>query len=202
MVMDRHFGSLNIPAASLSSFNVLAVVVFAPIYERIIVPVACKITKTEGGISHLQRAGIGLLFVILAMLSAAIVETKRLQIARDEGLMHQNVAVPMIIFWQIPQYVLAGIGDMLNQIGMLEFFYDQAPDSMRSLCLALGLLTVSLGSYITSFIFTVVNWVTGWMPENLNEGHLDRLFLLFSGLSLFNLVVFAYFASRYRYKKK
>ncbi|KAJ3703512.1 hypothetical protein LUZ61_007217 [Rhynchospora tenuis] len=202
MVMDRHFGSLNIPAASLSTFNVLAVVVFVPIYDKIIVPVAHKITKTEGGMSHLQRAGIGLLFSILAMLSAALVERKRLQIAKDEGLMHQNVAVPMNIFWQIPQYVLVGIGEVFNQIGMLDFFYDQAPDSMRSLCLALALLTMSLGSYITSFILTIVHWVTGWIPENLNEGHLDRFFLLFAGLGLFNLVVFAYCASRYRYKKK
>ncbi|KAJ4766794.1 Protein NRT1/ PTR FAMILY 5.1 [Rhynchospora pubera] len=202
MVMDRHFGSLNIPAASLSSFNVIAVVVFAPIYDKIIVPVACRITKTEGGLCHLQRAGIGLLFSMLAMLSAAIVEMKRLQIARDEGLMHQNVAVPMTIFWQIPQYVLVGVGEVFNQIRMLDFFYDQAPDSMRSLCLALALLTVSLGNYVASFILTVVNRVTGWIPENLNEGHLDRFFFLFAGLSLFNLVVFVYCASRYRYKKK
>ncbi|KAJ4751351.1 Protein NRT1/ PTR FAMILY 5.1 [Rhynchospora pubera] len=202
MVMDRHFGSLNIPAASLSSFNVLAVVVFAPIYDKIIVPVACRITKTEGGMSHLQRAGIGLLFSILAMLSATIVETKRLQIASDESLTHQNVAVPMSVFWQIPRYVLVGIGEVFNQIGMLDFFYDQAPDSMRSLCLALSLLTVSLGSYVTSVVLAVVNGVTRWIPENLNEGHLDRFFLLFAGLSLFNLVVFAYCASRYRYKKK
>ncbi|KAJ3703011.1 hypothetical protein LUZ61_006716 [Rhynchospora tenuis] len=202
MVMDKCFGSLNIPAASVSSFNVLVVVVFAPIYDKIIIPVARRITKTEEGISHLQRVGIGLLFSILAMLSATIVEIKRLQIARDEGLVHQNVAVPMSVFWQIPQYVLGGIGEVFNQIGMLDFFYDQAPDSMRSLCLALALLTLSLGNYLTSFILTVVNRVTRWIPENLNEGHLDRFFLLFVGLCLFNLVLFAYYASRYRYKKK
>ncbi|KAF3322071.1 protein NRT1/ PTR FAMILY 8.3-like protein [Carex littledalei] len=202
MVMDRHFGSFNIPPASLLSFNVLSFVVFAPIYEKIIVPVARRFSKIEGGMSHLQRAGIGLFFSILAMLSAAIVEAKRLQIARDEGLTHENVAVPMSIFWQIPQYILVGVGEVFNQVGMLEFFYDQAPDSMRSLCLALALLTVSLGSYATSLILTVVNQVTGWIPRNLNEGHLDRYFGLVAGLCLINLVVFAYCASRYRYKRK
>ncbi|KAJ1686811.1 hypothetical protein LUZ63_018201 [Rhynchospora breviuscula] len=202
MVMDRRFGSINIPPASLSSFSVLAIVVFAPIYDKIVVPVACKFTKTEGGLPHLQRSGIGLLFSILAISTVAIVETKRLQIARDEGLMHQNVPVPMSIFWQIPQHVIIGIGEVFAQIGMLEFFYDQAPNSMRSLSMALALLTISLGSYVTSFILTVVNRVTGWIPENLNQGHLDRFFWLVSGLCLFNQVMFVYCASRYRYKKK
>ncbi|KAJ3703009.1 hypothetical protein LUZ61_006714 [Rhynchospora tenuis] len=202
MVMDTRFGSSNIPPASLSSFNVLAVVVFASIYDKLIVPVACRFTKTEGGMSHLQRTGVGFIFYILGISSAAIVETMRLQIARDEGLMHQKVAVPMSVFWQIPQYVLLGIGEMFSQVGVYEFFYNQAPDSMRSLCLALCLLTNSLGSYVTSFILTVVNGVTGWIPENLNEGHLDRFFWLVAGLCLFSLVMFVYCASRYRYKKK
>ncbi|KAJ4819980.1 Protein NRT1/ PTR FAMILY 8.5 [Rhynchospora pubera] len=201
MVMDRRFGSINIPPASLSSCSVLAIVVFAPIYDKIVVPVARRFTKTEGGLSLLQRSGIGLLFSILAMSTAAIVETKRLQIARDEGLMHQNVPVPMSIFWQIPQHVIIGIGEAFAQIGMLEFFYDQAPNSMRSVSMALALLTISLGSYATSFILTVVNRVTGWIPENLNQGHLDRFFWLVAGLCLFNQVMFVYCASRYRYKK-
>ncbi|KAJ3703010.1 hypothetical protein LUZ61_006715 [Rhynchospora tenuis] len=202
MVMDRSFGSFKIPPASLSSFSVLAIVVFAPIYDKKIVPVACRFTKTEGGLSHLQRAGIGLLISILAISTAAIVETKRLQIARDEDLIHQNVPVPMSIFWQIPQHVIIGIGEVFTQIGMLDFFYDQAPDSMRSLSMALALLTISLGSYVTSFILTIVNQITGWIPENLNDGHLDRFFWLVAGLCLFNLVMFVYCASRYRYKKK
>ncbi|XP_078158737.1 protein NRT1/ PTR FAMILY 8.3-like [Carex rostrata] len=202
MVMDRHFGSLNISPVSLSCFNVLAVVVFAQIYDKLIVPIACRFTKIEGGMSQLQRIGIGLFFSILAISSAAIVEAKRLQIVRDEGLMDKNVAVPMSIFWQIPQYTLVGVGEVFSQVGLLEFFYDQAPDSMRSLCMALAFLTISLGNYVTSFILTVVNRVTGWIPDNLNEGHLDRFFWLVVGLCLINLVVFAFCASRYRYKRK
>ena len=152
--------------------------------------------------SQLQRVGIGFFFSILAMSSAAIVEAKRLQIARDEGLMDKNVAVPMSVFWQIPQYTLVGVGEVFSQVGLLEFFYDQAPDSMRSLCMALAFLTISLGNYVTSFILTVVNRVTGWIPNNLNEGHLDRFFWLVAGLCLINQVVFVFCASRYRYKRK
>ncbi|KAF3328012.1 Protein NRT1/ PTR FAMILY 8.3 [Carex littledalei] len=158
-------------------------------------------TGKDRGLSPLQRAGIGLFFAVLAMVSTAIGETKRLEVATNEGLVHEKVAVSMSILWKIPQHVLVGVGEVFNQIGLLEFFYDQAPDSMRSLCLALALLTIALGGYVTSIILTMTDLVFGWIPDNLNEGHLDRFFWLVSGLCMLNLAVFVYFASRYRYKR-
>ena len=38
---------------------------------------------------------------------------------------------------------------MLASIGQLEFFYDQAPDVMRSCSMALQLLSVAAGSYLS-----------------------------------------------------
>jgi peptide/histidine transporter 3/4 len=143
---------------------------------------------------------------IVAMASAALVELKRLEIARSEGLIHENVPVPMSILWQIPQYFFLGAAEVFTVIGQLEFFYSQAPDAMRSLCAALGLLTISVGSYLSSVILTLVSYVTtqggnpGWIPDNLNEGHLDRFFWLIEGISFVNLLVFIGCAMRYRYK--
>ncbi|KAJ4774309.1 Protein NRT1/ PTR FAMILY 8.5 [Rhynchospora pubera] len=199
--MNTRLGSLNIPPASLTTFDVLTVIVFTPLYDMIIIPITRQFTGKERGLSHLQRAGIGLFFSIIAMVSAAILETKRLEVASEEGLVHKKAAVSMSILWQIPQHVLVGIGEVLNQIGMLAFFYDQAPDSMRSLCLALALLTISLGGYVTSIILTTTDLVFGWIPDNLNQGHLDRFFWLVSGLCLLNLAVFVYLASRFKYKR-
>lgn len=88
--------------------------------------------------------GIGLVLSILAMVSAALVELKRLEIARSKGLIHEKAAVPMSILWQIPQYFLVGAAEVFTCIGQVEFFYDQAPDAMRSLCSAFALITGSL----------------------------------------------------------
>uniref|UniRef100_A0A0A9E9F4 Peptide transporter n=1 Tax=Arundo donax TaxID=35708 RepID=A0A0A9E9F4_ARUDO len=175
--------------------------------RNILVPLAKKVIGREKGFSELQRMGIGLFLSILGMVSAALVELKRLEIVRSEGLIHQKTNVPMSILWQIPQYVLVGAAEVFTYIGQLEFFYNQGPDAMRSLCSAFALATISLGSYVSSIILTLFSYSTTlggdprWIPDNLNEGHLDRFFWLIAGISFVNLMVFISCASRYRYKK-
>ncbi|KAJ4973141.1 hypothetical protein NE237_006315 [Protea cynaroides] len=74
MVMDRNLGSFTIPAASLSTSDVISVIIWVPIYEKLLVPIARKFTGKERGFSELQRMGIGLFLSILAMTAAAMVE--------------------------------------------------------------------------------------------------------------------------------
>ncbi|EHA8591283.1 Protein NRT1/ PTR FAMILY 8.3 [Cocos nucifera] len=200
MVLDTTIGSFTIPPASLSTFDVISVIIWVPVYDRILVPIVRRFTGRERGFSELQRMGIGLFISILAMTAAALVEIKRLDIVRAEHLEHQKVAVPLSIFWQIPQYFLVGAAEVFTFIGQLEFFYDQSPDAMRSLCSALSLLTNALGNYLSSLILTIVTYITtrggktGWIPDNLNEGHLDYFFWLLAGLSFLNLLVYAFCA--------
>ncbi|KAI3506288.1 hypothetical protein L1887_28645 [Cichorium endivia] len=206
MMMDTKVGSFTIPAASLSTFDVISVIFWVPVYDRILVPAARKITGQGRGFTELQRMGIGLFLSVLCMSAAALVEIKRLDIAASLGLIDENTPVPMNILWQIPQYFLLGAAEVFTFIGQLEFFYDQSPDAMRSLCSALSLLTTSLGNYLSSFILTVVTVLTtrggqaGWIPDNLNEGHLDRFFWLLAGLSFLNMVVYVFCAKMYKSK--
>ncbi|CAL1399409.1 unnamed protein product [Linum trigynum] len=208
MLMDATIGSIKIPPASLSTFDVISVIFWVPVYDAFIVPLASRFTGNPRGFSELQRMGIGLLISILAMAAAALVEIKRLQLADELGLVDQAVVVPLSIFWQIPQFMLVGAAEVFTFIGQLEFFYEQSPDAMRSLCSALALLTTSLGNYLNSFILTIVVHFTtkgglepGWIPDNLNEGHLDYFFWLLAGLSFANLVVYIACSRSYRQKK-
>ncbi|KAI3763110.1 hypothetical protein L1987_53560 [Smallanthus sonchifolius] len=66
------------------------------------------------------------------MIVAAIVETKRLKIAHEYGLLDDpNAMIPMKIWWLLPQYLLAGAGDVFTIVGIQEFFYDQTPSDLR-----------------------------------------------------------------------
>ncbi|KAG5554109.1 hypothetical protein RHGRI_011849 [Rhododendron griersonianum] len=207
MMMDTTIGSFSVPAASLSTFDVISVIFWVPVYDSVLVPIARKFTGKGRGFSELQRMGVGLFISILCMSAAALLEMKRLSVAKAVGLVHEDVPVPLSILWQIPQYFLLGAAEVFTFIGQLEFFYDQSPDAMRSLCSALSLLTTSLGNYLSSFILTLVTSITtqggkaGWIPDNLNEGHLDYFFWLLAGLSLVNMVVYIFCAKVYKSKK-
>ena len=80
---------------------------------------------------------------------------------------------------------------ILASIGQLEFFYDQAPDVMRSCSMALQLLSVAIGSYLSGALVYVVGAYTtglagakhGWLPNDLNKGRVDLFFLLLGGAS-------------------
>ncbi|KAF7005335.1 hypothetical protein CFC21_020460 [Triticum aestivum] len=144
---------------------------------------------------------------MFSMVSAALVEGNRLEITQAEGLVHRNVAVPMSILWQGPQYFLLGAAEVFSNIGLTEFFYDESPDGMRSLCMAFSLVNISAGNYLSSFILSLVQEFTarggslGWIPDNLNEGHLDRFYLMMAGLSLLNILVFVFCAMRHKCKE-
>ncbi|XVF76778.1 hypothetical protein PTKIN_Ptkin13bG0294200 [Pterospermum kingtungense] len=201
--MDQHTGpNFKIPSASLSLFDTLSVIFWTPVYHKIIVPCIRKFTGKERGFTQLQRMGIGLVMSIFAMLVAGILEVIRLNIVR-----RNNEYIPMSIFWQVPQYFLVGCAEVFTFIGQTEFFYDQAPDAMRSLCSALSLTTVALGNYLSTLLVTIVSKVTtrngklGWIPDNLNRGHLDYFYWLLAILSLVNFLVYLWIAKRCSYKK-
>lgn len=202
--MGPHF---KIPAASLSIFDTISVIIWVPIYDRIIVPVVRKYTGRERGFTQLTRMGIGLVISIFSMLSAGILELVRLRIIARDNLYDSKESLPMSIFWQVPQYFLIGAAEVFTFIGQLEFFYDQAPDAMRSMCSALSLTTVALGNYLSSLLVTIVTHMTnkngklGWIPDNLNRGHLDYFYWLLAILSLVNFIVYLLIAKWYTYKK-
>ncbi|PON70610.1 Proton-dependent oligopeptide transporter [Parasponia andersonii] len=201
--MGPHF---KIPSASLSIFDTISVIIWVPIYDRIIVPTTRKFTGHKNGLTQLQRMGIGLVISIFAMLSAGGLELIRLGIVKRHNYYDRDY-IPMSIFWQVPQYFLIGCAEVFTSIGQLEFFYEQAPDAMRSMCSALALTTVALGNYLSSLLVTSVTKVStrhgklGWIPDNLNHGHLHYFFWLLAILSVLNLGAFLVISKWYTYKR-
>ncbi|XP_020576496.1 protein NRT1/ PTR FAMILY 8.2-like [Phalaenopsis equestris] len=206
--MDPHLGpNFKIPAASLTVFDTISVIIWVPIYDRIIVPVARRITGNDRGFTQLTRMGIGLIISIFAMVAAGVLEVIRLQMVARLNLYDHEGYLPLSILWQVPQYFIVGAAEVFTFIGQLEFFYDQAPDAMRSMCSALSLTTIALGNYLSTFLVTIVTKITtrngqlGWIADNLNRGHLDYFYWLLAILSLVNFLVYLLIAKWYTYKK-
>ncbi|TVU19498.1 hypothetical protein EJB05_35649, partial [Eragrostis curvula] len=207
--LDRRIGEhFKVPPAALQSFISITIVVFIPIYDRVVVPLSRRYTGAPSGITMLQRVGFGMLLSLVSMAVAALVETRRLRAARDAGLVDRpGVPVPMSLWWMVPQYVLFGAADVFTMVGLQEFFYDQVPDKLRSLGLALYLSIFGVGSFISSALVSGIDRATAargrsWFDNNLNRGHLDYFYWLIAGLSAVELLAYVVFAVTYKYKNK
>ncbi|CAJ1978245.1 unnamed protein product [Sphenostylis stenocarpa] len=199
----------DIPAASLQSLENVAVVLFSPIYDRLFVPMARGITGKRSGISMLQRIGTGIFISIVTVVFAAVIETKRLKTAQESGVVDEpNATVPMSIWWLIPQYMLFGVSEVFTMVGLQEFFYDQVPNELRSMGLALYLSIFGVGNFISSFLISVIEKATGkdgqdsWFANNLNKAHLDYFYWLLAGLSVVGMALFTCSAKSYIYNDK
>jgi len=202
--MDRHIGSsFEIPAGSLTVFFVGSILLTVPIYDRIVVPVARRLSGNPYGLTPLQRIGIGLVLSVLAMASAALIEVKRLRVARDSGV-PEGTPVPMSVFWLIPQFLFVGSGEAFTYIGQLDFFLRECPKGMKTMSTGLFLSTLSLGFFVSSALVTVVHKITGdshpWIADDLNKGQLYKFYWLLAGVCLANLVVYLFAARWYKYK--
>lgn len=205
--MDRHMGkSFEIPAASLTVFFVGSILLTVPIYDRVVVPIAKKFLRNPHGLTPLQRIGVGLVFSIFSMFSAALVEIRRLKVAQNAGLVNKpHEVVPISVFWLIPQFFFVGSGEAFTYIGQLDFFLRECPKGMKTMSTGLFLTTLSLGFFVSSVLVTVVHKITGdrhpWIADNLNQGRLDYFYWLLAGLSFFNFIVYLVFAKWYVYKE-
>ncbi|KAG2680217.1 hypothetical protein I3760_11G087800 [Carya illinoinensis] len=202
--MKTTISNFRIPPASMSSFDITSVAVFIFLYRRVLDPLVSRIKKSDSkGLTELQRMGIGLIIAVMAMVSAGILECYRLKYARKDCT-HCEGSSSLSIFWQIPQYAFIGASEVFMYVGQLEFFNAQTPDGLKSFGSALCMASISLGNYVSSLLVSMVMKIStedhmpGWIPGNLNKGHLDRFYFLLAALTTIDLVIYICCAKWYK----
>ncbi|KAG2721999.1 hypothetical protein I3760_02G108600 [Carya illinoinensis] len=204
--LDRAIGSFKIPPASLTGFVTISMLVSVVLYDRYFVRLMQRWTKNPRGVTLLQRMGIGLVIHIIIMVIASVTEKYRLSVAKDHGLVENKGQVPLTIFILLPQFLLMGIADAFLEVAKLEFFYDQAPESMKSLGTSYAMTTLGVGNFLSSFLLSTVANITkahghhGWILNNLNASHLDYYYAFFVILNFLNFIFFLIVIKFYVYK--
>ncbi|XP_022144832.1 protein NRT1/ PTR FAMILY 5.2-like [Momordica charantia] len=204
--LDRSVGShFKIPPASLAAFVTISMLLSVVIYDRVFVKTMRRVTKNPRGITLLQRMGIGMIIHIMIMTIASRVERHRLHVARENGLVESGGQLPLTIFTLLPQFMLMGTADAFMEVAKIEFFYDQAPESMKSLGTSYSMTSLGIGNFLSSFLLSTVSHITkqngnGWVLNNLNASHLDYYYALIAVLSLVNFFVFLLVSRMYVYK--
>lgn len=206
--LAKHF---KMPVASLPIIPLLMLIFAVPIYERLFVPFARRLTGVPTGIKYLQRVGVGLVLSIISMAIAALVEVRRKKVAVDSGMVVMFPGLqhlPMSCFWLAPQFAVFGIADMFTYVGLMEFFYSQAPRALKSMSSSFLWCSLSFGYFMSTIIVQAVNAATkgstpsgGWLSSNnINSDRLDLFFWLLAVLSTLNFFNYLFWASWYKYK--
>lgn len=99
----------------------------------------------------------------------------------------------------------SAIPECLISVTALEFFYSQAPETMKSIMTSISFLPVSIGGFLASFMLFLMDKITSalgsrWITDNLNEGHLDYYYLFLLIIEIFIFVWFLMISRNYEYK--
>ncbi|XP_024311221.1 protein NRT1/ PTR FAMILY 4.5 isoform X2 [Brachypodium distachyon] len=193
---NTSLGKIHVSPATLFIIPITFQMVMLAVYDQFIVPFLRKRTGYVGGITHLQRIGIGFVAMLLASVIAAIVEKKR-----------KEAVVQMSLFWLAPQFFLLGVADVTSFTGLLEFFNSEAPRGMKSIATALFWCDLGLASLMATFLVEVVNKATrhgqqgGWLEgSSLNNSHLDLFYWVVAVVGLLGFLNYLYWAKKYVYQ--
>ncbi|CAN0910951.1 Protein NRT1/ PTR FAMILY 4.5 [Linum grandiflorum] len=197
--------SFKIPPASLPIIPIAFLIILIPVYDQLCVPLIRRFTGHPNGITHLQRIGVGLILSCVSMAAASIMEVKRKAVARDHGMLD---ALP--VFWLSIQFFIFGVADMFTYIGLLEFFYSEAPRALKSMSTCFLWSSMALGYFLSTIMVKIVNRATadktrsgGWLAgNNINRNHLNLFYLLLAVMSFVNFCVYLVVARRYVYRPK
>ncbi|KAF2582128.1 hypothetical protein F2Q70_00008524 [Brassica cretica] len=190
--------SFTVPPASMFSLTALSLIISLTIYHKIFVPLLRRVTRNQRGINILQRIGTGMLFSLTTMIIAALVEKKRLDRSENNE--------PMSVIWLAPQFIVIGVADAFTLVGLQEYFYDQVPDSMRSLGIAIYLSVLGAANFLNNLLITAVDTLAddfsakSWFGKDLNSSRLDRFYWFLAGVTAANICVFVVVAKRCPYK--
>uniref|UniRef100_H3GSW4 Major facilitator superfamily (MFS) profile domain-containing protein n=1 Tax=Phytophthora ramorum TaxID=164328 RepID=H3GSW4_PHYRM len=187
-------------SAMLNVVDSGVILVFIPVFDRLLYPL---LTKMGIYPTLLRKIGAGLVFAMLAMIAAGWTEQIRKSSPMIEGVSSNCSAAgetlpmsTMSVWWQTPQYVLVGVSEILTSISAYDLFYSEVPESMRSVCQALNLLTTTLGFIVAGALNSIFSF---WVTSDLNDGHLEYIYYMLALLVLVLLVAFMFVSQSFEY---
>lgn len=196
LTMDRRIGPhFSIPAASILVFVLLATAIFLIIWDRFLMP-ACQ-SLLNLTLTPLQRIGTGHILTIISICISAVVEKKRLNVAKSN---EDSKVVPMSVLWLVPQLAVMGIGEAFHFPGQVDLYYQEFPVSLKSLSTAMIYLIIAIAFYLSTALIDLVRKVTKWLPNDINNGRLDKVYWVLVATGVVNFGYYLVCACLYKYQ--
>jgi len=153
------------------------VMLLVPLFNFVIYPAVARVVEP----TPLRRIGTGFVIAVGAYLINAQIEV---WIAAGE--------TPNIV-WQLLAYTILTAAEVLVSITALEFSYTQAPQALKSIVMALNLMSISLGNLFAALVNLLI-------VDDQGEAMLAGAdyYLFFAGVMAATALVFAPVALLYR----
>jgi POT family proton-dependent oligopeptide transporter len=177
--MDLHFLGMTWLPSQIQVVNAILTVTFIPLFQYLLYPAIDRVWK----LTPLRKIGLGIFTIGLSFFVSAWIESQL------------NAGIKLNIGWQLPAYVLLTAGEVMASITALEFAYTQAPRPMKSIVLALYLLSISAGNLFAA----AVHWFIA-NPDGTTKLSGAAYYNFYACISIAAAVVFIFFALRYREK--
>ena len=126
--------------SQIQVLNPVLVMVMIPLFQFVVYPAIGRFFQ----LSPLRKIGLGLFLMAAGFSVSAVVQ------GWIDGGARPSVA------WQFLAYCVITAAEIMVSITGLEFSYAQAPKTMKSVIMAIWLLSVSLGNYVTA---AVNHWI-------------------------------------------
>eukprot|EP00249_Psilotum_nudum_P005961 c19358_g1_i3 orf=703-2034(-) len=200
----RFLGDINILPDQMQVLNPFLILVMIPFFDQILYP--C-FQKRGFPLMPITRMLIGMLLCSLSFLISGL-----LQLAIESRAVEKNgfastssfmflspkflsgltgtKTKKIHILWQIPQYIVITLGEILFSITGISFAYSQAPASMKSVIQSIWLLTEAAGNLFT--VITVA--IIGDRLSKANE------FFIFSGMCTCAMLLMMWIGSTFIYR--
>lgn len=163
----------------------------------------------SGVTNNKYAPALGMIFAVVCCIIASRVETRRIDVITDHGLMDKpDEKIPMSAYLLIPQYVFLAAHDSIMENSISGFFKDEASVSMKKYIVyitqgitGLGIAGSVLSVYVVGRI-SERGGRTNWFQETLNKSRLDNYYWVLAVLSGVNFFWYLFVATMYRNKKK
>lgn len=175
--MDRHLFGLEILPSQVQAANPLLIMAYIPLFSYVVYPALSRVMR----LTPLRKIGIGMFLTVPSFLISAYIESRL------------SSGVSVNIVWQLVAFAVVTAAEVLVSITSLEFSYTQAPNRLKSVVMAVYLLSVWLGNLLTAAVNAVIQ-----NPDGTSRISDTQYYLTFAGAMAVAAVCFVFVARRYK----
>jgi len=96
----------------------------------------------------------------------------------------------MSVMWLLLPLAATGLAEAMHFPAQMALYYQEFPTSLRSTAAGMVALHIAIGFYTSTPVVGAVRRLTGWLPDNVNEGKMVNVFWM---LTVVGAVNFGYY---------